>query len=195
MATARRPSPSAGCPASSRRRGLRRFARQGLYLPDAELRRELGNLAPILSKVIDWHLLERQYDERVKFTAVLHHRTAGAGRSCAASRARQLPLPLLGLRGVPPRDPRRSERGRMMEQRRRLRILRRERLQPDEGPGDRGGGAAPAAELPGLCKQTNVVVSPVGTRLGSADDARGLACADATALRLHSIRTSTVGAI
>ena len=39
-------------------------------------RRALGNLAPILSKVIDWDLIERQYDEMVKFTAALQHRTA-----------------------------------------------------------------------------------------------------------------------
>ena len=55
---------------------LKAIARQKLYLPDAELRRELGNLAPILSKVIDWDLIERQYDEMVKFTAALQHRTA-----------------------------------------------------------------------------------------------------------------------
>jgi TnpA family transposase len=55
---------------------LKAIARQRLYLPDAELRRELDNLAPILSKVIDWDLIERQYDEMVKFTAALQHRTA-----------------------------------------------------------------------------------------------------------------------
>jgi TnpA family transposase len=55
---------------------LKAIARQKLYLPDAELRGALGNLAPILSKVIDWDLIERQYDEMVKFTAALQHHTA-----------------------------------------------------------------------------------------------------------------------
>ncbi len=56
---------------------LKAIARQRLYLPDIELRRELGNLAPILAaKAIDWGLIERQYDEMVKFTAAMQHHTA-----------------------------------------------------------------------------------------------------------------------
>ncbi|WP_247642872.1 Tn3 family transposase, partial [Roseibium sp. TrichSKD4] len=55
---------------------LKAIARQRLYLPDAGLRQELPNLAPILSKAIDWELIERQYDELVKFTAALRHQTA-----------------------------------------------------------------------------------------------------------------------
>jgi TnpA family transposase len=55
---------------------LKAIARQKLYLPDAELRGLLGNLAPILSRVIDWALIERQYDEMIKYTAALRHRTA-----------------------------------------------------------------------------------------------------------------------
>jgi TnpA family transposase len=55
---------------------LKAIARQKLYLPDAELRGSLDNLAPILSRVIDWALIERQYDEMIKYTAALQHRTA-----------------------------------------------------------------------------------------------------------------------
>ena len=36
----------------------------------------LGNLDPILSRVIDWALIERQYDEMIKYAAALRHRTA-----------------------------------------------------------------------------------------------------------------------
>lgn len=55
---------------------LKAIARRRLYLPDAGLRHDLTNLEPILSKVIDWDLIERQYDELVKFTAALRHGTA-----------------------------------------------------------------------------------------------------------------------
>jgi TnpA family transposase len=55
---------------------LKAIARQKLYLPDAELRGLLDNLTPILSRVIDWALIERQYDEMIKYTAALQHRTA-----------------------------------------------------------------------------------------------------------------------
>lgn len=36
----------------------------------------LGNLAPILSRAIDWQLIEQQYDEMIKYTAALRHGTA-----------------------------------------------------------------------------------------------------------------------
>jgi TnpA family transposase len=55
---------------------LKAIARQKLYLPDAELRGLLENLSPILRRVIDWALIERQYDEMIKYTAALQHRTA-----------------------------------------------------------------------------------------------------------------------
>ena len=55
---------------------LKAIARQKLYLPDAALRGELGNLAPILTREINWALIERQYDEMIKYTAALRHRTA-----------------------------------------------------------------------------------------------------------------------
>jgi TnpA family transposase len=56
---------------------LKAIARQKLYLPEPGLRGELGHLAPILvGKAIDWSRIERQYDEMIKYTAGLRHRTA-----------------------------------------------------------------------------------------------------------------------
>ncbi len=66
---------------------LKAIARQKLYLPDAELRGLLGNLAPILSRVIDWALIERQYDEMIKYTAALQHRTADPEAICGFQRS------------------------------------------------------------------------------------------------------------
>ena len=66
---------------------LKAIARQKLYLPDAELRSLLDNLAPILSRVIDWAQIERQYDEMIKYTAALRHRTADPEAILPASRA------------------------------------------------------------------------------------------------------------
>lgn len=55
---------------------LRAIAQQKLSLPYAELRGELGNLAPIISDVIDWRAVEQQYDEMVKHTAGMRYHTA-----------------------------------------------------------------------------------------------------------------------
>jgi len=55
---------------------LKAIARQKLYLPEAGMRSSLGNLAPILSRVINWRLIEQQYDEMIKYTAALRYRTA-----------------------------------------------------------------------------------------------------------------------
>ena len=45
---------------------LKAIARQKLYLPEAGLRDELGNLTAILTRTIDWELIERQYDDMIK---------------------------------------------------------------------------------------------------------------------------------
>lgn len=55
---------------------LKGIARQRLSLPNVELRAELGNLEMILTRVINWDLAEQQYDEMIKYTAALRHRTA-----------------------------------------------------------------------------------------------------------------------
>jgi len=57
---------------------LKAIARQKLYLPDPGMAQELPNLLPILTRAIDWDLIERQYDEMIKYTAALQHRTADA---------------------------------------------------------------------------------------------------------------------
>lgn len=55
---------------------LKAIARQKLYLPSNTMRDTLGNLTPILTREINWALIERQYDEMIKYTAALRHRTA-----------------------------------------------------------------------------------------------------------------------
>lgn len=55
---------------------LKAISRQKLWLPAAGMRGRLPNLTPILSGVIDWDEIERQYDEMVKYAAAMHHRTA-----------------------------------------------------------------------------------------------------------------------
>lgn len=55
---------------------LKAIARQKLALPSAGMRGNLPNLTPILSGVIDWDEIERQYDEMVKYAAAMQHGTA-----------------------------------------------------------------------------------------------------------------------
>jgi TnpA family transposase len=55
---------------------LKAVARQKLYLPDTGLRDLLGDLAPVLTRAIDWELIERQYDEIIKYAAALRRGTA-----------------------------------------------------------------------------------------------------------------------
>ncbi|CAM5388907.1 MAG: hypothetical protein CMN59_11920 [Sphingobium sp.] len=55
---------------------LKAIARQKLYVPETAMRETLGNLTPILAREINWPLIERQYDEMIKYTAALKHRTA-----------------------------------------------------------------------------------------------------------------------
>ena len=55
---------------------LKAIARQKLVLASAGQRASLPNLAPILSGVVDWEELVRQYDEMVKYAAAMQHGTA-----------------------------------------------------------------------------------------------------------------------
>jgi TnpA family transposase len=57
---------------------LKAIARQKLCLPRAGMKGELPNLAPILSDVIDWTSIERQYDEMVKHAVAMHGGIADA---------------------------------------------------------------------------------------------------------------------
>ena len=67
---------------------LKAIARQKLALPSTGMRGQLPNLLPILSGVIDWVEIERQYDEMVKYAAAMQHGTADPEailRRCARS--------------------------------------------------------------------------------------------------------------
>ena len=55
---------------------LKAIARQKLILPSAGQRASLPNLAPILSGVVNWDEIVRQYDEMVKYAAAMQHGTA-----------------------------------------------------------------------------------------------------------------------
>ncbi len=55
---------------------LKGISRQRLYLPDLAYKDTLSSLSPILTRAIDWDLIGQQYDEIVKYTAALRHRTA-----------------------------------------------------------------------------------------------------------------------
>jgi len=55
---------------------LKAIARQKLYLPEAGMRDALGDLAPVLTRTINWDLIERQYDEMIKYASALRHGTA-----------------------------------------------------------------------------------------------------------------------
>ena len=50
---------------------LKAIASQKLYIPNAAIRKELGDIAPILTKEINWDEIERQYDEMVKFATAM----------------------------------------------------------------------------------------------------------------------------
>lgn len=57
---------------------LKAIARQKLCLPRPGMKGELPNLMPILSDVIDWTSVERQYDEMVKHAVAMHRGIADA---------------------------------------------------------------------------------------------------------------------
>jgi len=50
---------------------IKRIARVKLYVPSNDLKLRLGNLTPVLTRVIDWRLIEQQYDEIVKYTTAM----------------------------------------------------------------------------------------------------------------------------
>lgn len=55
---------------------LKRIHVQKLYLPNNEMKSELGNLIPILTRQINWDLIEQQYDQMVKYATALRLGTA-----------------------------------------------------------------------------------------------------------------------
>ena len=50
---------------------IKRIARVKLYLPCNTIKRRLENLTPVLTRTIDWKLIERQYDEIVKYATAM----------------------------------------------------------------------------------------------------------------------------
>lgn len=50
---------------------IRRIARVKLYVPSNSLKARLGNLSPVLTRSIDWKLIEQQFDEIVKYTTAM----------------------------------------------------------------------------------------------------------------------------
>ena len=50
---------------------IKRIAHVKLYLPSNTIKRRLGNLTPVLTRTIDWKLIERQYDEIVKYATAM----------------------------------------------------------------------------------------------------------------------------
>ena len=57
---------------------LKGIHRQKLYLPETGCAGQFPDLGPILSKPIQWDLIEQQYDEMVKFSTALRLGTADA---------------------------------------------------------------------------------------------------------------------
>ncbi|MCC2525764.1 Tn3 family transposase [Vibrio coralliilyticus] len=55
---------------------LKNIATQKLYLPDIGLSGEFENIEPILSRNIQWELIEEQYDQIIKYTTALKQGTA-----------------------------------------------------------------------------------------------------------------------
>jgi len=50
---------------------IKRIARVKLYLPSNGMKGRLLNLTPILTRVIDWKIIEQQYDEIVKYATAM----------------------------------------------------------------------------------------------------------------------------
>ena len=55
---------------------LKRIHVQKIYLPNNEIKSELGDLTPILTRQINWELIEQQYDQMVKYATALRLGTA-----------------------------------------------------------------------------------------------------------------------
>ena len=151
---------------------LKAIHSQKLYRPETGKADAYANLQLILSKPIDWELVRQQYDQMIKYTTALRLGTAETEAIlrrftkknvqhptykalCRTGQGHQddLPLPVSAFRSVAPRDQRRAERGRTMERRHGLRVLRpsrRDGQQPPRRPRDQHARAAPDSELHGL---------------------------------------------
>ena len=50
---------------------IKRISHVKLYLPQNGLKKRLSNLTPVLTRAIDWKIIERQYDEIVKYATAM----------------------------------------------------------------------------------------------------------------------------
>lgn len=50
---------------------IKRIAHVKLYLPNNGFKKRLSNLTPVLTRAIDWKIIERQYDEIVKYATAM----------------------------------------------------------------------------------------------------------------------------
>lgn len=55
---------------------LKRIHKQKLYRPDKDMSEEYSNLHPILTRPINWELIEQQYDQMIKYATALRIGTA-----------------------------------------------------------------------------------------------------------------------
>ena len=55
---------------------LKRISSQRLFLPEAGCASSYANLSSVLTRPIDWELIEQQYDEMVRYTTAMSERTA-----------------------------------------------------------------------------------------------------------------------
>ena len=125
---------------------LKAIHRQKLYRPEAGKPEAFPHLQHVLSRPINWELIGQQYDQMVKYATALRlgtaeteailrrftrnnvqHPTYKALAELGKARQDDLPLPLPAVGGAAPRDPRGAERGRELEQRQRVHLLRQGR--------------------------------------------------------------------
>ena len=172
---------------------LKAIARQKLYLPEASMRDVLGDLAPVLTRTINWDLIEQQYDEMIKFAAVLRRGTADPETILRR---------FASTAGQHPTYATLAELGKAVKTIFLCRYIGEEELRREIHAGldvvenwngahsfiffGKGGeiasnqledqesigtGAASSAELPGLREYADVATDPGGTGVAIADDA------------------------
>jgi TnpA family transposase len=149
---------------------LKNIKKQRLYRPYKGEPEKYANLQPILTRPINWEIIEQQYDQLIKFATALRLGTADAQSIlrrftksnvqhptykalCELGKALKTMFlcEYLQLEPAAARDSRGLERGRELEQRQRLHPIRqrwRVRQQPVGGSGDSDARVAFAASEP-----------------------------------------------
>ena len=174
---------------------LKAIHAQKLYRPETGRPEAYPNLQPVLTRPIDWDLIERQYDEMVKYATALRlgtaeprtilrrftrnnvqHPTYKALAELGKADQDDVPVPLFALAFIATRDPRRAERGRELEQCQRLHLYGKGgeiATQPRRGSRDYRASAAPAAGQPGLHQHADDPTCAERVSLGGPDDSGG----------------------